>query len=332
MDKYFLKCFALSAGVLPERLWRAVYSLEEEDKAQAEEFRLRVGRPFAVTVGGRIKTVYFEGETVTVTEEEMEECVERATKSSYHSYNHQIKEGYISLPYGGRMGVCGSVIRENGETRTIKDISSLNIRIAKQVKGVSSDIFKMIRLDKRPNILIISKAGDGKTTFLRDLVRNMSDSGIKIGLCDERYEIAASSRGRPAFDIGRNTDVISGGDKEQNCDALIRAMSPSYIALDEITKESDADCLIKAGYMGASFVATAHADSIKNLGKRDIYRRLLDKDIFDYVVEIKNTDGKREIFLSEKGGQNDKNSGSSYDNRFVRVFGKVHIQTFEGQA
>ena len=284
MDKYFLKCFALSAGVLPERLWRAVYSLEEEDKAQAEEFRLRVGRPFAVTVGGRIKTVYFEGETVTVTEEDMEECVERATKSSYHSYNHQIKEGYISLPYGGRMGVCGSVIRENGETRTIKDISSLNIRIAKQVKGVSSDIFKMIRWDKRPNILIISKAGDGKTTFLRDLVSN------------------------------------------------IRAMSPSYIALDEITKESDADCLIKAGYMGASFVATAHADSIKNLGKRDIYRRLLDKDIFDYVVEIKNTDGKREIFLSEKGGQNDKNSGSSYDNRFVRVFGKVHIQTFEGQA
>lgn len=325
MDKYLLKCFALSTGILSEKLWRAAYTLTEEEKEKTEEFRIRLGRQFAVTIGGKNKTICLDGLPVMVEDKDIERCIELATKSSFHSYNHQIKQGFISLPYGGRMGVSGTVIEENDEIRTITDISSLNIRIAKQINGVSEEIFRMIDWDKRPDILIISKAGGGKTTFLRDLVMRISKSGIRVGLCDERFEIAACSGGKPAFDVGQNTDIISGGDKGKSTDILIRSMSPEYIAFDEITQEEDAVTLVKSSYMGASLIATAHCGSVDELYKRSIYRKIMEADIFDYIIKIKQSEKGREIILYEKGGQNGKDNGSSDDNRFVRVFRKLHI-------
>lgn len=325
MDKYLLKCFALSTGVLSEKLWRAAYTLTEEEKEKAEEFRIRLGRQFAVTIGGKTKTICLDGLPVMVEDKDIERCIELATKSSFHSYNHQIKQGFISLPYGVRMGITGSVIEENCEIRTITEISSLNIRIAKQISGISNEIFEMIDWQKHPDVLIISKAGGGKTTFLRDLIMRISKSGIRVGLCDERFEIAACNKGKPTFDVGYNTDVISGGNKAKTADMLIRSMSPEYIAFDEITQEEDAVALMKSSYMGASLFATAHCSGIDELFKRDIYRKIMDADVFDYIIKIKQSEKGREIILYEKGGQNGKDNGNTDDNRFVRIFRKLHI-------
>lgn len=325
MDKYLLKCFALSTGILSEKLWRAAYTLTEEEKEKAEEFRIRLGRQFTVTIGGKNKTICLDGLPVMVEDKDIERCIELATKASFHSYNHQIRQGFISLPYGGRMGISGAVIEENNEIRTITDISSLNIRIAKQINGVSDEIFKMIDWDKRPDILIISRAGGGKTTFLRDLIMKISKSGIRVGLCDERFEVAVCNKGRPMFDVGQNTDIISGGSKAKTADMLIRSMSPEYMAFDEITREEDAEALVKSSYMGASLIATAHCGNVDELYKRSVYRKIMDADIFDYIIKIKQSEKGREIILYEKGGQNGKNNGNIDDNRFVRIFRKLHI-------
>ena len=324
MDKYLLKCFALATGVLPEKLWRAAYSLADEEKEKAEEFRIRLGRPFCATVAGETKTLCLDGLPVTVTKEDIERCMELATKSSVHAYSHQIKQGFIALPYGGRMGICGSLIQD-GEVRTITEISSLNIRIARQISGVSNEIFNMINWANSPGILIISKAGGGKTTFLRDIISKMSGSGIRTGLCDERYEIASCSGGKPYYDVGNNTDIISGGNKQSAADILIRTMSPEYIAFDEITQQNDAETLVKSSYMGASLIATAHCGSIDELYKRNIYKSVMQADIFDYIIKIQRKDKGREIILYEKGGQDGKANRNSDDNRFVRIFRKLHI-------
>lgn len=325
MDKYMLKCFTIATGILSEKLWRGAYTLSQEEKINAEEFRIRAGRQFSIVIGGKIKPIFLDGSPVIATREDIEYSIERATKSSVQTYNHQLKNGFISLENGGRMGICGSCIEENGDIRTITDISSLNVRIAKQIFGISSEVLNNINAEKFPSILIISKAGGGKTTFLRDLILRLSKRGIKIGVADERYEIAACNMGMPAFDIGDNTDVISGGDKNKSAQMLIRTMSPQYIAFDEITDEKDAQALIKASYMGASLIATAHCDGISELNKREIYRKILSVEIFDYIVEIRQKESAREMILYRKGEKNDKALGNCDDNRFIRVFGKIHI-------
>lgn len=325
MDKYLLKCFALSTGVLSEKLWRAAYTLTDEEKEKAEEFRIRLGGQFAVTIGGKTKRICLDGLPVMVTDNDIERCIELATKSSVHTYNHQIKQGFISLPYGGRMGITGTIIEENGDVRTMTDISSLNIRIARQIDGVADEICKTIDWSRQPSVLIISKAGGGKTTFLRDLIKRVSKYGMRMGLCDERFEIAGCNNGKATFDVGPNTDIVSGGNKEKASEILIRSMSPEYIVFDEITQENDADILIKSSYMGASLIATAHSGSIDELYRRHIYRKIMDADIFDYIIRINKKDSGREIILYEKGGQNDKDGRNTDDNRFVRIFRKLHI-------
>lgn len=331
MDKYLLKCFALSTGVLPERLWRAAYTLTDVEKEKTEEFRIRVGRPFAATIEGKTKVICYEGFPVTICKEDIDRCIELATKSSVHSYNDQIKRGFISLPYGGRMGLMGTIVEEKGAIRTMVDISSVNIRIAKQIKGMTDELYEMIEWINRPNVLIISKVGGGKTTLLRELISKISKSGVKVGLCDERFEIAGCNRGIPTFDVGVNTDIVSGGKKQDCADMLIRSMSPEYIAFDEITQQEDVDTLVKSSYMGSSIIATAHCGGIDELYRRNVYRKMMDAGIFDYIIKIRRCEKGREILLYEKGGQNGKDDRDNNDHSFVRIFRKLHIQNTEKQ-
>ena len=324
MDKYLAKCFTLATGVLPERLWRGVYTLKDEEKEFAEEFRVRAGRQLSVVARGKIIPIMEDGLPLICTKHEVEDCIARATKSSVHAFNHQIKQGFVPLGYGSRMGICGSAIEEDGSIRTMADISSLNIRIARQFFGIADGVYQQILWDNLPNILIISPAGGGKTTFLRDLIRRISRSGKTVGLADERYEIAACREGIPTFDVGDNTDVLSGGDKNQTIDILLRTMSPKYIAVDEITAQQDCEALLKASYTGCGLLATAHCNGLAELEKRPVYHGLLDSGLFTYIVEVLPSAEGRSYLLYEKGGQEyGKTHGGSIDYRIVGGTGSV---------
>ena len=185
--------------------------------------------------------------------------------------------GYITAPGGHRIGLCGNAVIKDGEMTGFGHLRSLNIRIARDLPGCSRDLSL-----SRGSLLLIGKPGCGKTTLLRDLVRQRS--GLEnIGVVDERGELFPEEA---AFDTGPRTDVLTGCAKARGVENLLRTMTPDCIAVDEITSEADCEALVHAGWCGVSMIATAHAGSREDLMARPIYKKLLEHNLFDHLVII----------------------------------------------
>jgi stage III sporulation protein AA len=187
--------------------------------------------------------------------------------------------GYITAPGGHRIGLCGQAVVQGGQMSGIRQVRSLCIRVARDVPGVA---------EKIPcgtgSILIIGRPGSGKTTFLRDLIRQRSENCTgSVAVVDERGELFP---GGTNFSTGNRTDILIGCSKGQGIDMLLRTMGPTTIAVDEITSERDCESLIRAGWCGVSLLATAHASSVDELRRRPLYRTLLEQEVFKRVVLI----------------------------------------------
>ncbi|MBR5543434.1 MAG: stage III sporulation protein AA, partial [Oscillospiraceae bacterium] len=162
----------------------------------------------------------------------------------------------------------------------------------KEIKTAAEELFSELSASTLfDNTLIISPPGHGKTTILRDLVRRISDKGVRISLVDERGEIAAKHGGVAQFDVGRCTDVLDGAPKAQGAMLLLRTMSPQVIALDEITAREDVDAIFSITNCGVRILATAHGDDEKSLFRRPLYRELLNAEIFGNIVILKKEEG-----------------------------------------
>ena len=289
-DIAYLKGFHTAAQLLPERLWRAAYSLNEQQRQDCEEIRVRLGRPLAATVAGEI--VLLGDSAVLPTGEEMDELLARATECSVHSYLDQVWQGYLTTRHGHRLGICGQF--SQGETRLLRGLSSVNIRVARQVHGLA----KELPLWKEPafqNTLILAPPGAGKTTLLREMCRELS-MRFRVALADERYEIAACAGGEPRFNVGL-CDVLSAGNKGETIPMLLRSMSPQILAMDEITRAEDCESLLECAGCGCSLLATAHGSEIEDLHKRPAYRRLLDAGLFQQVILIRRSGRERRYRL-----------------------------------
>ena len=261
---------------------RAAQLAALDRQGEVEELRLRAGQPPAA------KTA--EGEQPLdlrpVTAQELRETLSRAARYSVHSYAESLKNGFVTLGGGHRLGVCGTVAEENGQVVGVRGLASLNLRIARQFTGLAAQIVPWIGDGAPQSVLLLSPPGLGKTTLLREWVRLVSDKGYTVAVADERSEIAALADGVPQFDVGRCTDVMEGCDKKQAALMLLKTMSPALLAFDEITAPADVEAVSLCAHCGTAVIASAHAANVDDLRQRPLYRALLELGVFGRAVVI----------------------------------------------
>lgn len=261
--------------ICPEPVSRAVCRVPEWETL--EELRFRMGKRLQMICARGTRTL-----EIPVTQELLQFLLDRATKQSAYAVQDMLRCGFVTIPGGHRLGICGTAVVRQGEITGIRNISSLSLRIAREVRGAGEECMRL--LWTRPqSTLLAGPPGAGKTTLLRDTVRLLS-ARRRVCLVDERQEVAACLNGLPQFDLGENTDILSAAPKEQGIELLIRAMNPQWIALDEITAAGDVRAIVRASYCGVKFLATAHAANRQELFSRPLYRALMEEGIFRNLV------------------------------------------------
>lgn len=270
--------FIHAIELLPPRLRSRV-----SDYKHAEEIRIRTGRKVSIVLPDGEKRL-----SENALPSDINYILDSATKSSMHSSSESLKNGYITADGGNRIGLCGSAIIKNGVVSGLRNISSVCIRIAKEVYGISEPLIPELTDEHGPlSVLIISSPGGGKTTLLRDLTRAVSDRGYTVAIADERSEIAAMKDAYAQFDVGSTTDIMDSCPRSEAIAFMLRAMSPRVIVMDELYGEDDCNALISAIGCGASVFATAHASDKNDLLLRKSLVPLLQTGIFRKIVCIK---------------------------------------------
>ena len=245
--------------------------------SELQEIRLRAGKPILLYIKGAEwymdrngNLTRKEGQAAEAGRKEMEQLISYVCDNSMYAYEEEIRQGYLTLPGGHRMGLVGeTVLEETGRIRKIKHISGINIRIAHEKKGVATPLMPWLYRDGIfLNTLLVSPPCGGKTTMLRDIVRQISDGnpcapGMTVGIVDERSEIAGTYRGIHGNDVGVRTDVLDGCPKAQGMMLLVRSMSPRVIAVDELGGEDEIRALHHVLQCGCKILATMHAGSIQ---------------------------------------------------------------------
>lgn len=241
------------------------------------EIRLRLGQPPLLTGPDWEQYPTCRG----VSAEDLNFCVNTASRYSPYAAL-SLGHGYLTAKGGHRLGVCGSAVIRDGQVTGWKELTSLCLRVARDIPGTAAELEKRLGIG---SILILGPPGSGKTTLLRDLIRQISQARREqVAVVDERGELFPAIPGGFCFSPGLRADVLAGVDKGTGIALALRSMSPDWIAVDEITALSDCETMEQCGYCGVRFLATAHAWSREDLQRRPVYRRLLETGLFAQVV------------------------------------------------
>ena len=262
------------------------------DYEKLYEIRLRVGRPIFLTYDGGECFLRRKGKIqYLVTREDLKETLEYLSGYSLYAYEDEIRQGFLSIQGGHRVGVTGKVILDGDKIRGMKYISCVNVRLAHQILGCAKDVMPYIRTkDWVAHTLIISPPRCGKTTLLRDMIRQLSNGkneipGLTVGVVDERSELAGCYQGVPQNDLGMRTDILDGCPKAQGMQMLIRSMSPAVVAVDELGKEEDYKSVESVIHCGCKLLATAHGNSLEDVLQQPFFRKLMEQQVFErYIV------------------------------------------------
>ena len=282
---------------------RKILRKQEEHLEEWEEIRLRTGQPLEVICRGKRIYLSEDGETsgwetaYRVRGEDVRETLEYISRYSLYAFSEEVRQGFLTIPGGHRVGAAGHVIRERDGVRGISPIAFLNIRLAHQICGAADAVLPFLWEDHRlGHTLILSPPGLGKTTLLRDIIRQISNGyrterPLTVGVVDERSEIAACSGGVPQNDVGRHTDVLDTCPKAEGVRMLLRSRSPHVIAMDEVGCEDDMEALSESIGSGCTLLATVHAVSMEDLKRRPVLSHLVERGLFERYVTLARRNG-----------------------------------------
>ena len=285
-------------------LRKALSRKAKEEAEYIEEIRIRADKPLIIRLRGKEYLLSAEGNFVQEFKDayfpslkEIRQAIDSISQHSPYAFEEEIKNGFITVKGGCRIGLAGTAVTEEGKIKTLKHMNALNIRCAHEIKGCADKIMEYVIQNEQPcHTLIISPPGGGKTTLLRDMIRQASNgrkeeySGMTVGVVDERGELAGMYRGEMQNDLGLRTDVIEGSSKEEGMLMLLRSMAPKIIAVDEIGKNEDIYAIESVVNAGAAIWCTVHGPSIEKVMEKPVLKSLLERRLFDIYILLSARD------------------------------------------
>lgn len=283
--------------MLPDAIRALIEKTSPTFLQKIEEIRLRIDRPLEIIVEGKPYYPKLNGSPHIVSKQDAIYLLNKLSDYSLYAFEEELKRGYIAVKGGHRVGISGKVTIEKGEVKAIKEIGSYNIRIARQKIGIAEPYIPYLYDKRWLNTLIIGSPQTGKTTLLRDLARMISTGSKKhhidpkkVGIVDERSEIAGCVKGVPQHSLGDRVDVLDACPKAEGMMMMIRSMSPDVIVVDEIGRKEDCESIIEALNAGVQMMMTVHANSMEEVYLRPMLKPILDSRIFDRFVELTRRD------------------------------------------
>ncbi|MBQ2676611.1 MAG: Flp pilus assembly complex ATPase component TadA [Clostridia bacterium] len=262
-------------------------------KLRTFEVRLRCNQPLMITAdfGNVFISKYGQAEkqfgdtTYICSKYDLEECFKSVCQYSVHSYQNEINQGFVTVKGGHRVGLCGSAVCENEKIINVKNISSINLRIAASHQGAAADI---VSIADKGNTVIVGPPLSGKTTLLRDIAYSLSLRTRKVCVVDERGEICAPYNGQTGFDMGYSCDCMYGYKKAEGISIAIRTLSPDVIVFDEIGTSDELSAVADSFNAGVRIVTSVHSASVNDFVHRKMGQLLINSEAFDYFVFLKN--------------------------------------------
>lgn len=290
---------------LPVGIQHLLSNISDQFIYSIEEIRMRVERPLMIICDRTDYFIKMDGHVshtphhaYIVSQEDCQCFIQNISDFSLYALEEELRNGFITTKGGYRIGIVGKAVLENGRLKVLTHYSGFNIRIARQIFGVADKVlpYMISKNFKVLHTLIISPPQLGKTTLLRDIARQISNGwsnfkGVKVGIIDERSEIAGCYRGIPQNDVGLRTDILDGCPKVEGMLMMIRSMSPQVIVTDEIGRNEDIFALEEALYAGVKVITSVHGENIEELYKRPIMKDILSKSIFERYIILGDSRG-----------------------------------------
>lgn len=306
---------------LPQKCSAAISRLDLPSRSRLCEIRMRAGLPLCISTADENLFVTDKGLSnkisgaVYCSAADIAQTVSKMCEHSFYAYQPEINRGFITLQNGCRVGIAGTAVETDGKIGSIKNITSLNIRIARQHINCSEEIMRDFSKNGLQNTVIIGAPGSGKTTILRDLAYQLSNgnyfSALRVCAVDERYELFGAGLS-PSFDTGAMCDRICGVAKQDGILMGLRSLNPQVIVFDEMISENELELCKKGFSAGVAVITTVHAGSVDDFVRRDIGKKIICGEIFDKLVFLGHTAGGNMTVMTAKELQDEIARSDTY--------------------
>jgi len=274
--------------LFPRRMAEALHDVITGNSIRPEEIRIKINCPIIIRYSGR----ELHCNQIIASADDIAHILVNATDGAFHAALDEMRNGYLSISGGCRLGICGEGVTHDRKIYNIRNVNSMCIRFAEEKIGCADMFFSELMNDSYKNTIIIAPPGLGKTTLLREIIRKLSSLGVYVGVADERGEISGIYQGKSAFDLGVRTDVITGLPKNVAAEMIIRAMAPDVLAMDEVTSVNDLPAITQAIGCGIGLLTTIHGRALSDLTK-PAFRSVYELNVFERAVIIEMVDCRR---------------------------------------